>query len=70
MTKQERERVRRHAAIIAITSLSLDGADSTRHGAPEGEIERWDALGRWRGDDNGLAEGADQGSGRRRYRPN
>ena len=52
MTKSERERVRRHAAIVAITALSLDGAD--RHGAPKGEGERWDALGRWRG--QGLKE--------------
>jgi hypothetical protein len=41
VTKQERERVRRHAAVIAVGFVAAPEDDA---GAP------WDALGRWRGD--------------------
>ena len=42
MTKQERDRVRRHAAMIAVAQ---------RPGPEDDDRERWDALGRWRGDE-------------------
>lgn len=44
MTKQQRERVRRHAAVIAVAQ-----AQPTE----EVELGHWDALARWRGDDAG-----------------
>jgi hypothetical protein len=42
MTKAERDRVRRHAAVIAVGFVATPEDD---------DGERWDALGRWRGDE-------------------
>jgi hypothetical protein len=41
--KRERDRVRRHAAVIAVAQRSTPGEDD--------EAGRWDALRRWRGDE-------------------
>lgn len=48
MTRRERERVRRHAAVVAIASAPQM--------IPDAEADRWSALLRWHCDE---AEGAD-----------
>ena len=44
MIKRERDRVRRHAAVIAVAQQSKPEEDD--------EAGRWDALRRWRGDED------------------
>jgi len=52
MTKAERERVRRHAAVIAIVASAPRPVDA--------EEDRWSAVRRWRGEDaEGEAEAPD-----------
>ena len=55
MTKAQRERVRRHAAMVAIAqrpTVSEDGSvGAGATGQSEAEAQRYLALRRWRGED-------------------